>query len=268
MKETEDNHPPAGGVAFALDFDGVLCDSATETGVTAWRAGQALWPAWQSAEPPAALLERFRQLRPLLETGFEAIPLLAWIDAGLTDLEIRARFRVGLPAMEQVTGRARAELIRIFGETRDRWIAADLSDWLARHAFFPGVVFALQRRLGAGRETLILTTKQERFARLLLEHAGVAMPAHTVYGLEQGRTKAAVVAEILPRVRKRQHELWLVEDRLPVLEQVADRSELASVQLGYALWGYGLPEEKARAAAHPRVQCLDVREFVEKLAVA
>ena len=31
---------------LALDFDGVLCDSARETGMTAWRAGQAIWSDW------------------------------------------------------------------------------------------------------------------------------------------------------------------------------------------------------------------------------
>jgi hypothetical protein len=36
---------------FALDFDGVLCDSVAEAAVTAWRGGGKLWPHWQGEEP-------------------------------------------------------------------------------------------------------------------------------------------------------------------------------------------------------------------------
>ena len=28
---------------YALDFDGVICDSAVETAVTGWRVAQTLW---------------------------------------------------------------------------------------------------------------------------------------------------------------------------------------------------------------------------------
>ena len=61
---------------FALDFDGVLCDSAMETALTAWRAGARIWPEWRAAEASADVLERFIRLRPALETGYQAILLM------------------------------------------------------------------------------------------------------------------------------------------------------------------------------------------------
>ena len=47
---------------FALDFDGVLCDSAYECAVSAWRAGGELWPDWRVPEPPAECARRFVKL--------------------------------------------------------------------------------------------------------------------------------------------------------------------------------------------------------------
>ena len=73
---------------FALDFDGVLCDSVAETAVTGWRAGRRLWPEWQADEPPAAALEQFVALRPLLETGYQAILLMHMVCTGVPEDEI------------------------------------------------------------------------------------------------------------------------------------------------------------------------------------
>ena len=58
---------------LALDFDGVLCDSVDETAVSAWRAGSLLWGDMVGQRPPAALLEAYRQTRPAVETGYQAI---------------------------------------------------------------------------------------------------------------------------------------------------------------------------------------------------
>ena len=60
---------------LALDFDGVLCDSARETAVSAWRAGSGLWPEdMHGAEPPENMIRQFTAVRPYLETGYQAIP--------------------------------------------------------------------------------------------------------------------------------------------------------------------------------------------------
>ena len=65
---------------LALDFDGVICDSAPETALTAWKGCRELWP--QGPEFTPDLQTRFCRLRPVMHTGFEAIPLMRLIETG------------------------------------------------------------------------------------------------------------------------------------------------------------------------------------------
>ena len=55
---------------YAFDFDGVICDSAIETGITGWRVASKMWPDMPS-DIPSNMLDDFRQVRPLIETGIK-----------------------------------------------------------------------------------------------------------------------------------------------------------------------------------------------------
>ena len=57
-------------IISALDFDGVICDSAVETGVTAWKAASQIWHDLDTLLPSQELLEKFRLVRPVLETVY------------------------------------------------------------------------------------------------------------------------------------------------------------------------------------------------------
>jgi hypothetical protein len=120
---------------FALDFDGVLCDSVAEAGFTAWRAGRKLWPHWQDEEPADAYKRRFISLRPPVETGYQAILLMDLIHQGLNTEIIAAHFAELYEQRIQQTGLSREQLARLFGQTRDEWIARDGLDWFSRHPF-------------------------------------------------------------------------------------------------------------------------------------
>mmetsp|Transcript_5497 Transcript_5497/g.9798 ORF Transcript_5497/g.9798 Transcript_5497/m.9798 type:complete len:110 (-) Transcript_5497:160-489(-) len=68
----------AGPPLFALDFDGVVCDSCDELYQTAYLAAKDIWPGtftpanrWQAM--PDWLVESTRRVRPVLETGWEGI---------------------------------------------------------------------------------------------------------------------------------------------------------------------------------------------------
>ena len=36
-------------VIYTLDFDGVVCDSAIETGISGWKAGATIWDDYSNA---------------------------------------------------------------------------------------------------------------------------------------------------------------------------------------------------------------------------
>jgi phosphoglycolate phosphatase-like HAD superfamily hydrolase len=255
---------------LALDFDGVVCDSAAETAVAAWRAARLVWPETAAAgddEPAPAFVRRFMGLRPLIETGWQTAILARLIFLEADDAVVAARFAGEADALRESVGLSREELVQLFGGVRDSWIAADTAGWLARHRFYPGVAAAMTAALTrAPNGVVILTTKQERFTRLLLEHAGVPLPPERVYGLERGRPKEDWLAEFASQHPGGAAALTLVEDRLNTLQRVAARLELAAVRLYLADWGYLAPDDRARAAALPRIRPLTLATFCPALA--
>ena len=40
-------------IIYALDFDGVICDSAVETAITGWKAASSIWKDMPEAAPQA-----------------------------------------------------------------------------------------------------------------------------------------------------------------------------------------------------------------------
>lgn len=57
----------------------------------------------------------------------------------------------------------RAEMVELFGVTRDKWMAADLDGWLAPNRIYDGVAPAMAHAIAAAdAEVFIVTTKQVR----------------------------------------------------------------------------------------------------------
>jgi phosphoglycolate phosphatase-like HAD superfamily hydrolase len=246
-----------GMLIYALDFDGVICDSAAETGETAWRAGCEIWPEWGDRSVPEAVLERFRSLRPVLETGYQSLGLMRLAETdpaavGSEELAVQAN------RMLLETGRSRSALVDMFGQARDRWLAEDLAGWLARHSFYPGILDALKQFMARG-EVFILTTKQERFVKALLQGQGVDFPDERLYGLEDGRCKEEILLDLLARYP--QNECLFVEDRLETLKRVAVCPALGSVQLYLATWGYNTASTRGEGARHRRIHLLELADF-------
>ena len=254
---------------IALDFDGVLCDSAGETAVAAWRTLPQVWPALAGLgdEPAPAFTARFIRHRPLIETGWQTVILARLILLEADDRHVTSRFAHEADALRADAGLTPGEMVELFGQTRDHWLAADPAGWLARNRFYPGTVAALTaalRRAPAG--VVILTTKQERFTRQLLEHAGVPLPAERIYGLERRRAKEDWLAEFAGRQAGGTAALTLVEDRLDTLLRVAARPGLDAVRLYLADWGYLTPADRGRAAALARLRPLTLDAFCRRLA--
>lgn len=57
-----------------------------------------------------------------------------------------------------------AQLVNLFGSVRDKWIAEDLTGWLAPNRIYPGVADAVRATLSSSdTEVYIVTTKQVGF---------------------------------------------------------------------------------------------------------
>lgn len=239
---------------LALDFDDVICNSADEAAVTGWRAAGRLWPSRFEGDAPAEIIERFRMVRPVMETGYESILLVRLLRDGLSvdkildDAASLFTRLINEPSIE------RDRLIPLFGQTRDAWIAADLSDWIGRHRFYDGVVDALNQ---SDVPTYIITTKEKRFASALCDAAGLRIPEAHVFGLESGR-KSAVLAELSRRHKGARFHF--IEDRLATLLQMADCGDL-DVRLYFAEWGYNTAEDREQADQAPNIRVLTQDRF-------
>ena len=281
---------------WALDFDGVIVDSEPESTRAAWRAALELWPDIMEEAPsidpreagvlrkwtggswdemskdagdgmPGWLAAKVRQLRPVVETGYENTLLMrlcveealsAKRGAGVTGTrplsagEILASwdgdYRDYLLARYKVSAE---HMVEHYGGIRDAWMDTDLASWIAANRYYPGAPAAVRDALAAGSTVYIVTTKQQRFAQALLKAAGVVLPNECVFGLGSG-PKPDTLAEL--QARHAGAELAFLEDKVETLVKVARDMRLLPVSLHFAEWGYSTPQQQAIAASLPRVR--------------
>lgn len=243
---------------LALDFDGVLCDGMREYFETSWRAYRRLRPS-APAEPPPGLFDAFARLRPVVESGFEMPLLIHAVLAGADEAELLGDWRPGAWLVRM--GVAREAITAEIDRVRDEWIAADETDWLDYHRFYPGVIERLRRLAGGPTRVAVVTTKEGRFALQLLRRQGVQLSPENVLGKEARRPKPAVLSELIARQTISTTALWFVEDRLKTLRDVEQEPALDGAGLFLADWGYNTPADRAAALRDGRITLLSLAGF-------
>jgi phosphoglycolate phosphatase-like HAD superfamily hydrolase len=244
---------------LALDFDGVICDGIEEYLDSSW---QVYCQIWQSgSNQPPHLAADFRHLRPLIEYGWE-MPLLVWAIANDIPTEkITNSWSTVVQEIlssQQITA---ATVTQVMDEVRDRAIATDLPRWLALQRCYPGTIDFLNS-LPDSIEPIIITTKDGRFTRQMLENSGIYLPQTAIFGKEIQQPKTATLRQLLAT---QPEQIWFVEDRLPTLQAVAAQADLDAVQLFLADWGYNTAAERAAADSEPRVELLSLERFCQDL---
>lgn len=231
-------------IIYALDFDGVICDSAVETAVTGWKAAESIWNDMPEVVPQA-MIDQFRLIRPNIETGYEAILVMRLLYKSETIESIESSYCDKIQALLKEVQVTVDDLKKLFGETRDVWIANDLADWVNMNPLFEGVATKLQK-LGQQYPWYVVTTKQERFVKQILKANAIELAEERIFGLDRNMSKVEVLKGLLQTHPNEM--IYFVEDRLPTLLNVLKTDELASVKLIFALWGYNTAEDKALAA--------------------
>ncbi|KAL2649328.1 hypothetical protein R1flu_017456 [Riccia fluitans] len=267
------------GHLYALDFDGVLCDSCGESSLSAIKAAKERWPelfVGVDAKTEAWILESMYTVRPVVETGYENVLLVrllleirrpqeqnSAVSKGLTVEGILESWPTTKPQIQKHWNETDGqELVEFFGRVRDDWIEHDLVEWIKANRFYPGTADSLKF---ATSTLYIVTTKQARFAQLLLKAiAGVEIPPDRIYGLGSG-PKTEVLKKLQGRAEHQGLTLHFVEDRLATLRNVIKDPELDKWNLYLATWGYNTEGERLSAAAVPRIHMLDLPDFCAKL---
>jgi len=230
-------------IIYALDFDGVICDSALETGISAWKAASQIWDDFTSL-PTDEQSVQFRQIRPVMGTGYEAILIVRLLNNGDSVDDILADYHAKTLKVMNDFNLSIDYLKKIFGETRDQWIKEDLDNWVEKNPLFPGIKEKLQSLSGLGI-WYIVTTKQERFVKQILKANQIELAEERVFGLDRNMTKEEVLIELLAKHSEQQ--IYFVEDMLPALLKVKNNSQLQAVKLFLALWGFNTAQDKIEA---------------------
>ncbi len=245
-------------VIYALDFDGVICDSTLETGISGWKAAAQIWTDFTTPLPPSELIERFRQVRPVMGTGYEAILIVRLLHNGETVEAIMDQYEEKKQKLIKDSKLNIDMLKKLFGETRDHWIEKDLVDWVGMNPLFPGIAEKLQ---GLSEQGIwyIVTTKQERFVRQILDANQVQLPVERIFGLDRNMSKEAVLIEL--DNKHAEEKIYFVEDMLSSLTKVLNNRKLQSVKLFLAVWGYNTAEQKLDAEKQA-IELINIDNFL------
>ena len=250
--------------ALALDFDGVLADSAREAFAVALRTYAALEPrsrlaAASTAPDPElhpALYAAFLDLMPLGNRAEDYAAALRSIDAG-SALPDQASYDAFYASQEMPFLRA---FHRRFYEERRAWAARDRTGWLRLLPPFTPFLSLLRRRAGT-TVYAIATAKDAATVLELLGVYGVAdlFDRRWILDKETGLEKRAHLHDLAAGLGIGFADVTFVDDKLNHLEAVRP----LGVRCALAGWGYNGEREHllARAAGIP-VCSLDGAEAV------
>ncbi len=247
-------------VIHALDFDGVICDSALETGIAGWKAATRIWDDMRTPLPAPELVEQFRLARPVIEIGYESIVAMRLLFNGIGVDSIVENFQ---NQKQEILAQKKldvAELKRLFGEVRDRWIDAAPEEWRRMNPLFPGVADKLAHLSERGVVWYIVTTKQERFVREILAANRIGLTEDRIFGMDRNMNKEQVLAGLL--AHHPQQAVHFVEDRLPTLLKMLENEALRSVKLFLADWGYNTREDKREAERQASISMISLENFL------
>lgn len=251
---------------IAFDFDGVICNGLLEYFQTAWRTYCQIWSPDQST-PPDGLDDRFYRLRPVIETGWEMPVLIRAQMQGVAEDVILANWgQIAQQILVEEGLEAKALAAQLDG-LRDGWIASDVDGWLSLHSFYPGVIDKLRSLLNSPIQPFIITTKEGRFVRSLLQQQDIDFPIQHLFGKEVAKPKHQILRELSIEYATGGASpiIWFIEDRLKTLQTVQHYADLSHVALYLADWGYNTAPQRQAAQQNPGIQLLSLEKFSQDL---
>ncbi|MEC4891421.1 MAG: HAD hydrolase-like protein [Oscillatoria sp. PMC 1051.18] len=248
---------------LALDFDGVVCDGLKEYFQTTLKTYQLIWEN-ESKQDLEQFAESFYRLRPVIEIGWEMPILLRSLILEIPEARISQSWSEVAAEIVAAENLAGAEIGAKLDNVRDNWIKNDLDSWLSLHRFYPGVVEKVQNVISNSTTQLfIITTKEGRFAKQLLQQAGIELSPESIIGKEAKSPKHQTLRQIINLAEKDDLQVWFVEDRLKTLQSVQKEKDLHAIGLYLADWGYNTEKDRKAAQENPSISLLSLQQFAQ-----
>lgn len=248
---------------LALDFDGVLCDGLIEYFQTAWRTYCQIWSP-SSLTPPDDMAPIFYRLRPVIEVGWEMPVLIRALVLAIPEEKILQDWPSVAQQILLEDNLSAVDIGVKLDSLRDEWIETDLETWLGLHRFYPGVVEKMRSLLAdSSVQPIIVTTKEERFVRQLLQQQQIEMRDEWIIGKECKRPKQQILRELIEASNNDAVSLWFIEDRLKTLQSVQQQPDLNQVRLYLADWGYNTAIAREFIRNDERIKLLSLSQFAQ-----
>jgi phosphoglycolate phosphatase-like HAD superfamily hydrolase len=248
---------------LALDFDGVIAESARESYLVAVRTYLAMRPASRLRARLAALVESspaghdfahdplfggFKRLMPFGNRAEDYGVTLAILEEGVQVGDQR-RYDAFFASQDDEFLRA---YHRQFYEQRARFMCDDPETWLRFQPPYTELLEVLRRWSGCVR-LAIVTAKDRASTRALLVAYGVSelFPESRLLDKETGVSKTAHLRELRRRSRCQFGDLTFVDDKVKHLEAAAS----LGVRCVLAAWGYNGEPERAEALRRGFLVC-------------
>ena len=238
---------------LALDFDGVLWDSAGECFETGVRAYAELEGR---AVDPEVTKAAFIKGRPLARTGHDFYLLLKLLeeepgrDLGAYSYQDFVSYR------DQYAEEARS-FDKIFYRLRAHYRDSKPEEWVSWQGAYPEMLALLERIEGHVSRLALATTKDTASAKKLLGITGREWP---IFGKEFSEHKADQITGIAKHFEVDTSEILFVDDLLENLEQVVP----TGAEVALAAWGYNTADSR-RLCQSKNYPVLSVDELGERL---
>ncbi len=238
---------------YFLDFDGVICDSRAECMITSYNAYRTVVfgstrDCFDENVIPEKDREKFVAYRYLVRIAEEY--KLLW------DLIFSKRvISNGLPLSSQTkSDKDSLDLFKkAYLEKRYLWMNHDLESWLMHNKLFDGIVEKV-KDLNSNKLVSIVSAKDEKSIRTILESNGIPIPEKSVYGNEYG-DKDDILKNIIEFHNT--EDIVFIDDNLDnvlTAQKFGIPSYLAS-------WGY-LSDGTLKKAKKEQVRIIDREDFV------
>ena len=177
---------------LALDFDGVICDSAQECLISACFAranarGERFEPRLSAVPKP--LGAAFSQMRPFVRIGMDYLVALDLIErkapvASQDDFDNGLAARLDSICREYGVADADA-LETYFHDARTVLREQDVDAWMALNPLYDGMALGLNACRDRFNAIYVVTNKPTKAALAILAHHGVALPEAHVLGSDK-----------------------------------------------------------------------------------